>query len=821
MFDLNVYSFNRIAGKEIPDLPGLYTASPPRKPARGREEDLLALLVQFDEHGSVVTGAQADVLEKLSSVYYNTRGTVTAALKAVAIQLNDRLMARNLRVAKDGSPILGFFMAAVLHGDLLYIAHSGPVHTYAIGQDGIQYFYDPQGAGRGLGVSRTATVRFYRTQVQAGDLLIMSARPPEYWSTRTLVGSAQLPLANIRRRLLTQAGDDVCFAMLRIKPGSGEIKTVNLAQAENMATAAPANPSPATTSPATTTPAATETAAPSGSASSLSTSGLAAPPQTGAEDTTGVIPPADAHPETPSGSPRKTGISLGGQQVQAAPAQPAEASGFGRLSGMVNRPPHKSASPRPASPPAGVKPAPARVQHEAQVEREKALRAVKAETRARGAVSTGLNTWRSIQSRIQNFFGHLLAGVLPGQADRMPALSTGSMVFIAIAIPLVIVAIATTVYVQVGNGEEHHSKLVEAQRLILLAQQATDPTITRVNYQSALDTLNEAAKYGHSDEMQTLLDQVNSSLDKLDGVQRLDMSLVATIGSDQVNFKRILPTPSEDLYLLDGDSGSVARLVYTHPGYKVDDSFTCGPNQYGGVIVSPLIDIMLAPDSNPFNAVVMGIDAYGNILYCSLDATENTAATLVPPDAGWNSIQSIYYDNGVLNVLDHSSIWRFDGGNFQFPDAPHSFFGNEVPALGSAIDINLYQDDVFILNQDSHLAVCTYNSVTPAATRCTDPSPYNVSLSGQTAQAETTMNVEFTQEITTQPPEPAIYFLNSTGRTVYQFSLGLNFVRKMTLRETSAGQVPDAPASAFTVTGSRVLVMALGNRIYTSELPAP
>ena len=845
MFDLTIYPFNRIAGKEIAELPGLYTAAPPKKPARGREQDLLAMLVQFDDHGAVVTGAQPDVLEKLTTVFYNTRGTVTSALKAVVEQLNERLLARNLRVAKDGAPIVGFFLAAVLHGDLLYVAHSGPVHSYVIGKEAIQYFFDPQNSGKGLGISRTATVRFYRSEVQAGDLVLMSARPPEYWSTRTLVGSAQLPLGNIRRRLLNQAGEDVCFTLLRVKEGSGELKLASLSQSDGAPAAPLAGaelPTPGTVSqqplagelplikPAQQ-PATREAAIPPAVPSRPTSPGPARPQGRPGEDAAAPTGSEETREETPPSE----GVFISGKRLR--PPEPAQEAGpetaqkSGGLSGLFAKvtreksPDHaerrpveaaavqarpvteRAPQPRPAAP--------------TQADREKAARRVRSEVRARSLVSTVLSGWRGFRQKVGSAFSHLFAGVLPGQAERMPGLTTSQMLFVAIAVPAVVVTIGLMVYRQIGLEREHLEKLAYAQQVITQAQAQTDPTLMRVNYQAALDYLNEAAKYGKSDEMDTLFNQVYTGLDKLDGVQRLDMTHVATVGSDQVKFSRVVSTQVEDLYLLDSDSGSVARLVDTRPGYKLDNGFTCGPNMYGGIIVGPLVDIVAAPPSNRFDAVVLGVDAYGNLLYCSLDFTETTATALTPPDAGWGVIKAIYYDNAELNVIDTNSVWRYDGNNFDFPDAPRLFFGNDVPDVTKAVDISLYQDDLYVLNEDGHLTMCTYNIIQPASTRCSDPYPYNISLAGQPAQTVTDLGVTLTQELTTPPPEPAIYFLDAENRTVYQFSLGMNFVRKMALREADGTAAPNIPATAFTVTSGRTLVMALNNRIYTSLLPPP
>jgi hypothetical protein len=48
----------------------------------------------------------------------------------------------------------------------------------------------------------------------------------------------------------------------------------------------------------------------------------------------------------------------------------------------------------------------------------------------------------------------------------------------------------------------------------------------------------------------------------------------------------------------------------------------------------------------------------------------------------------------------------------------------------------------------------------------------------------------------------------------------MNFVRKIGPIESGGQDIASGPASAFTVTDARNLVLVIGNRIYTAEIPS-
>ena len=165
-----------------------------------------------------------------------------------------------------------------------------------------------------------------------------------------------------------------------------------------------------------------------------------------------------------------------------------------------------------------------------------------------------------------------------------------------------------------------------------------------------------------------LKEQAQSALDSLDGVRRVKLELALPGGFDtNVRITRMISSPAEDLFLLDANSGRVFRLVYTRPGYEVDNQFVCGPGVIGGLIIGTLVDIAAAPVGNNFNAAVIGVDEFGNILYCR----RIQGIPLQAPcrrRMRWLTIKAISVDNSSMLVLDTGSnaVWRYEGFNAEF-----------------------------------------------------------------------------------------------------------------------------------------------------------
>jgi len=223
VFDLHLYSLNLQNGRESPDLPGTLTVIPPKRTARGRNTDVLNVMLTVSGNAPFTPEDLQSVVKQFASAYYATAGSVTHALRAAIDFLNDFILQRNLKSSPEGQQTSGVLNAAVLHDDQVFIAHCGRTHSYVASGDAVEDFSDDSPTNKGLGLSKNVMPRFYTASLQPNSVLVFCAQPPASWSKSTLAGAGALNLESLRRRLVNQAGGNVQAQVIRFAPGKGQV----------------------------------------------------------------------------------------------------------------------------------------------------------------------------------------------------------------------------------------------------------------------------------------------------------------------------------------------------------------------------------------------------------------------------------------------------------------------------------------------------------------------------------------------------------------------------------------------------------------------
>ena len=169
--------------------PGTLAQTPPRRAARGRGDDMLFLTLGAS--AGVSSPALLDqAAHAAGQAYFGTPGTITAALREAADEVNQRLLAANQREAAEAHAD-GRLFAAVLRGSDLYLAQCGPGQAVLIRSGNLTRFLSEEAAARPLGLSVAPHVRFHHAQVAPGDLLLMTTEAAPAWSDPTLSGLAR------------------------------------------------------------------------------------------------------------------------------------------------------------------------------------------------------------------------------------------------------------------------------------------------------------------------------------------------------------------------------------------------------------------------------------------------------------------------------------------------------------------------------------------------------------------------------------------------------------------------------------------------------
>jgi hypothetical protein len=210
-------AFLHIAGgaARITPPPGTLAQTAPRRPARGRAQDMLFLNIGFDPP-HLASPSFIDHMARLATdAYYGTPGSVTSALREAAAVINDHLV--DMNQGEDGANHRhGRLMAGVLRENDLYLAQCGSGQGILIRPGQVTRLISEEAGKRPLGLSLAPQVHYHHLEVQPGDLLILTTYPPPLWSDTTLSGLSALDLAQAIDRLVAASSHDLTGVMARL-----------------------------------------------------------------------------------------------------------------------------------------------------------------------------------------------------------------------------------------------------------------------------------------------------------------------------------------------------------------------------------------------------------------------------------------------------------------------------------------------------------------------------------------------------------------------------------------------------------------------------
>ena len=770
--DLHFLPLVRHEGQDQAELPGLHIAAPPRRTARGRQDDRLILYFSMEGDAPLVAEQRESLLKRLVDVYYKTPGSVTAALRSVVENLNQYLLDRNLRAASTGRQGLGLLTAFALRDERLILAQSGPVTAYLLTAEEVRSIADLQPARRGLGLGRTAPLSYAQVSLRDNDVLLVSHAIPPAWNESLLAGLHGQGLESLRRRLVPAAGDELAALLIQAKPGPGKtflshpkplpvladlpsaaVQVAESAPEEASAVVEPVEPAPA--------------------------------PEVVTWDVAPVQPPPPLVEEQIS--PTSAPFEVGERPPAAAATYPVkEAPEPARLVGAARR----------------------------RTRRSLALPLLATISRAFGTAFAALS----------QALGTLFKRMLPGEGSLPCQIAQGLpapvMLLTAVIVPLAVVAVAMLVYFQRGVAGQYQGLYAQAVQAAGAAQAEGDPLARERAWQTVLEKLDQAEAYQATSDTQALRDTAHRAIDELNLAIRLDYQpavIEGLPGGSQV--KHIVATET-DLYLLDASTGLVVRGIFAGRGYDIDKTYQCGPGVEGSQGIGPLVDIQAYPKPDGSGVVLLGMDGQGNLLECSPGAPPLFTVLAAPP-AGWSGPNAFTIHAGDAYVLDPGSkqVWVYRNGNFSTP--PDLLFDQSIPPLEDVIGLAASPEDLFLLHQDGHLTLCSIGSLGVAATSCTDPQPYVDARPGR-AGLPLTPPSPFIELRSTQPPDPSIYLLEAGTPAVYHFSLRLAYQRQLKPQTSLVTRdlLETKAASAFALSpDGRVIFLAFGDEILYAGMP--
>jgi hypothetical protein len=398
--------------------------------------------------------------------------------------------------------------------------------------------------------------------------------------------------------------------------------------------------------------------------------------------------------------------------------------------------------------------------------------------------------------------------------ESLFTLPASTMAFIAVAIPLVVVAVSSAVYFQRGRAAQYEVYFLQAQEAAVSVQEEEGPEALRQGWEATLQLLDQAEAFQKTSESGALRSQVQAGLDRLDYVDRLEFqpALVDDL-KETAHITRMVANDT-DLYMLNAREGVVLRAIFTNTGYRLDPTFQCGPGPQGGVIVGSIKDIAAIPKGNEFEATILGIDANGNLLYC-IPGNAPLAVPMTPPDIQWGTPEALTFDTDDLYILDPSSnaVWIFR--RMSVTEEPRLFFADQVPPMQDVIDMAVNLNDLYLLHTDGHLTTCAYSGLVESPTRCQEPAEFADPRPGR-VNGPLLEGAYFTEIYFAPPPDPSLYLLEPNSHAIYHLSVRLTFQRQF----RPSKPLPEGPATAFAISrGNRTVFMAIGNQVFYASMP--
>lgn len=781
--DIHLLPAARYAGRDYPELLRLYAAEPPRRRARGREGDRLALYLAMTGSAPVAPGKQDQALEDLARLYYTTPGSVTAAMRRAAEELNKVLLERNLRLAGSSRQGLGMLVQLVIRGGQFTLGVSGPAQAYLITAAGVRQFVDPDQSENSLGQSRATPLSFFQGTLQSGDTLLLIAQPVAEWSDESFAGLYGQGPESLRRRLFGPAVTDVNAVLVHARAGKGVFNLPKPGPTQPPAAATGHRPRsrPADTSPSPVEPQkppafAGQTEIGDPNALAGAPGGLPATSPEPVESAAAIaLPgPASEAPGAAPPAPAETGWTL-------APASGGEPAG--------ELPAGEPARPEPRSPIVGP-----------------------AIGRVFGAIGSGLR-------RIAGGIRSVLVRVLPEEA--LSGIPSSVMAFTALAAPAVIVTVASIAYMRLGRDAQFETLFSQARQIGQRAATQSEAAARHADLEAALSLLRQAEVYNSNAETIALRSELRRLMDEMELAFRVDYRPAIVGGLPaEVSVTRLVVS-GDDLYLLDGASGNVLHARLTARGYELDSAFGCGPAA-GVPGLGPLVDIALWQKGFEPTADLLGVDASGTLLFCS-NSDEPEKFTLLKPENVelWGQPLGIAVDQSRVYLLDLAAggVWSYTFTQSSPNPSAFDFFNDpnneEKPDLQNVVDLTINRTDLYLLHADGKISLCFFSGFEGIPTRCSQPD-FRDFRPGRENMPLLPPS-PFIQLLNTAPPDPSLFLLEAQTQAIYHFSLRNLAFQRQYLPET---ELSAAQATAFAVDNiRRYLYLAVRNQVFYAVMP--
>jgi hypothetical protein len=429
------------------------------------------------------------------------------------------------------------------------------------------------------------------------------------------------------------------------------------------------------------------------------------------------------------------------------------------------------------------------------------------------------SAYHSLGQRLVSLLARMVPGLVePGQPGSLsPSILAGT----AIAVPVVIVVIASLIYFQRGRGEQFQEYLGQAQAAVVAAQLQADPLQARFYWDQARQYLDQAERYGEGADYSMLRTLVEQSLDTIDNISHVEYKALFSGGFGRGAQLTSMVATSSDLYVLDAAGPTIYHAWNTGRGYEIDKDFRCLRASEGVAEMGVPVAIAAQPEPGALGVDgVVALDSDGTLLYCAPGKTPATSQ-LTMPDTGFGRIEAIAVTNDVLYILDAkaNAVWLYDASGGLFSGPPGMYFAESVPDLKGSIDLAMTQDELFLLYQDGKLDRCqrerevSGNVLQSIRVDCEKGLTFQDERPGGST-SDHIPGAAPIKIVYSAPPEPSLYFLDLLTGGVYHYSMRLAYQGLYLPSNKLEGEV-----TALALGPPNDLFVAAGSQVYYVEPP--
>ncbi len=223
MLDLHLYPLHIKNSSEQTYLPGLHFVLSPRFAVRARQGDILLMLLSSSGEQFIPNDRISSILDLGAKSYFRSSGTITAGIRSCVEEINQAILTYNLQESVGNKQQSCLLNISIVHDERVYIGHSGYTHSFVLSKNDTEHFFDPELSGRGLGLSRSATVRFFLSELHENEYVLFSPEPLSTWTPANLAGSPAIAFDYLRRRLLNQVSPNIRALLIQAVSGTGKV----------------------------------------------------------------------------------------------------------------------------------------------------------------------------------------------------------------------------------------------------------------------------------------------------------------------------------------------------------------------------------------------------------------------------------------------------------------------------------------------------------------------------------------------------------------------------------------------------------------------